>query len=83
MLVAGAAAVFGAFVAFKMMRGKKSQPEPQVEERKVSKPKTIGEKLQQENLNEVKLTENKYCLHPEFLIELLNFIGCEANERYF
>ena len=35
----------------------------------------MDELLAREGLNVVRLTENKYCLHPEYLIELLNFIG--------
>ena len=35
----------------------------------------MNEFLAREGLKEVRLTGNKYCLHPEYLIELLNFIG--------
>ena len=94
MLVAGAAALIAAGFAFRAFRGSKrsgakesaatqSKPESaRSEDRKEAPvPLTIGEKLEQEKLGTVKMTENKYCLHPEFLIELLNFIGCEVHER--
>ena len=35
----------------------------------------MEELVKREGFKPVRLTDNKYCLHPEYLIELLNFIG--------
>ena len=40
---------------------------------------TMKALLDREGLLPVKKTANNYCLHPEYLIELLNFIGFMAN----
>ena len=37
--------------------------------------------LETEGLIPVKMTDNKYCLHPEYLIELINFIGVKASAK--
>ena len=37
--------------------------------------------LVREGFKPVRMTENKYCLHPEYLIELLNFIGTMTFQR--
>ena len=40
---------------------------------------TLQQLIEREGLVPPKKTANKYCLHPDYLIQLLNFIGVLAN----
>ena len=51
------------------------QRSPTVDQESAKEDNRMNELLACEGLKAVRLTENKYCLHPEYLIELLNFIG--------
>ena len=52
-----------------------------VKEEQKKAPESIKVNLEREGLLKPKLTKNKYCLDPEYLIELLNFIGVMAHEK--
>ena len=86
MMAAGALVSVMVFASFRYFKGsgkskasvtttkevKKEEPS------KVEPGLTMEDLLKREGLFTIKKTENKYCLHPEYLIELLNFIGVIA-----
>ena len=71
----------GAVAALTAFRYLKRGPKVE-EETKTAAPAeellTLRQMLEKEGLIPAKMTDNKYCLHPEYLIELMNFIGVVA-----
>ena len=71
----------GALAALSAFRYIKKEPKMEEETKTVTpdeEPLSLRQMLEKEELIPVKMTENKYCLHPEYLIELMNFIGVVA-----
>ena len=77
MALGGLVVVGLAVATLKLFSSRREGRGPQAE---VVEP-TMKQLLESEGLFPVKLTENKYCLHPEYLIELSNFIGVLASRR--
>ena len=88
MIAIGGLAFIAAAVAARKLIKAKQDPKPhkneaqmsQLQELEVQKEtpqaeNRMEELVEREGFKPVRLTDNKYCLHPEYLIELLNFIG--------